>query len=528
MDERQRLQVALRRHAAISLLAADRAPPGGRTALVAALARAHGVTPQTIWRWWKRFRRAQQQLEGLMPPAHRADAGSLRAFPPQALEEAVRLREEEPRRSTTTLIELLTRLHPEWQGRIHRPTLDRHLRRLGKTRRRLAHSGRVLRRFESAARNDLWLADFCLPALSFQDGGEIHRAILLAVLDHHSRLVPAARFVPSRQALFVEEVLKAAFARYGLPRVLFVDNGAELTGSLVQSGCSHLGIRLVRAQVGQPESRGAIERFFRTVQEGFVPEMAAKAMIPTLPELNRFWEAWLEEFYHGRPHAGLRTAERERSPRQAWEEDPTPLRCLDPVTIDAAFLLRAPRRVDRTALIRWEGRSYLCHDALAGERVEMRYHPAHPESVQLWKDGRFLQVAFRYLPPEHVPRQDAPPPRPAPRESLLDLLDRQRQQRLQQALASPAPAPTPAFSEALAAALLEQRLGRNLSEREQQWLAESWRRDGGWDADTTAAAVDTYLASFGRERHLAYYLEFITQAHLRARQTARAEGTRRV
>jgi hypothetical protein len=127
-----------------------------------------------------------------MPPERRMDAGTLRAFPAAALDEAVRLREEEPRRSTTTLIELLTRLHPEWQGQIHRSTLDRHLRRL-------AHAGRVLRRFESAARNDLWIADFCLPALSFQQDGETGRAILFAVIDHCTRFVPVARFVPGRQ-----------------------------------------------------------------------------------------------------------------------------------------------------------------------------------------------------------------------------------------------------------------------------------------------------------------------------------------
>jgi putative transposase len=528
MDEPQRLQRALRRHAAISRLAVDRTPPGGRTALVAELACTHGVAPQTIWRWWARWRRAGERLEGLMPPERRRDAGTLRAFPAAALDEAVRLREEEPRRSTTTRIELLTRLHPEWQGQIHRSTLDRHLRRLGKTRRRLAHAGRVLRRFESAARNDLWIADFCLPALSFQEDGETHRAILFAVIDHCTRFVPVARFVPSRQALFVEEALQSGFARCGLPQVLFVDNGAELTGSLVQSGCTHLGIRLVRSHVGHPESRGAIERFFRTAQESFVPEMAAKAMIPTLPELNRFWDAWLEAFYHGRPHAALRVGDRERSPRQAWEEHPAPLRRLDPVHVEAAFLLRAPRRVDRTSLIHWEHRSYLCDDSLAGEKVEIRYHPAHPESVQLWRDGHFLQVAFRYLPPAHLPRQDAPPPRPLPQESLLDLLDRERQQRLRQAVAPPAGAPAPVFTEALAAALLEERLGRNLSEREQHWLAESWRRDGGWDAATTAAAIDTYLARCGRGSHVAYYLEFITQAHLRARKSVGLEGKRRV
>lgn len=522
MDEERRLKIALRRYAAIDRLVEAEIPRGGQASLLRELAAEQGRHPDTLWRWARRFR--QRGLDGLKPPARRADAGALKALAPEMLTLAVRLREEEPRRSTATLIALLERLNPEWQGKIARPTLDRHLRRLGKTRKRLAQPGRVLRRFAMAARNDLWVADFCLPELSFQQGGETHRAILLAIIDHKTRFVPAAAFVPSRQAIFVEELLRRAIAHCGLPRSFFVDNGAELVGSLVAGGCEHLGIRHIRASVGQPEARGVVERYFRTVQESFVPEMAAKGMLPTLDELNRYWDAWLE-FYHGRPHAGLEG----RSPRQVWDEDPAPLRRVDPVTVDGAFLLREHRRVNKTALVTWEGRNYLCADALVGERIEIRFHTARHDSVQIWKDGRFLQVAPRYLPPENVPRQPEAPPRPTPQESLLDLLDRERQQALQQRLATlPAaavPAESPHFTEAMAAAMLEQALGRNLEGRELQWLAESWRRSGGWQADLTERAVTAYRARYGPGRHLAYYLEFIGTVHLKAR---RVEGNSRV
>lgn len=522
MDEERRLHIALHRYAAIDRLVEAEIPRGGQASVLRALAAEHGHHPDTLWRWARRFQ--QGGLDQLKPPARRADAGALRGLTPEMLTLAVRLREEEPRRSTTTLIELMVRLHPQWRGKMARPTLDRHLRRLGKTRKRLAHPTRVLRRFAMAARNDLWVADFCLPELSFQQGGETHRAILLAIIDHKTRFVPAAAFVPSRQAVFVEELLRHAIALCGLPRSFFVDNGAELVGSLVAGGCAHLGIRHIRASVGEPESRGVVERYFRTVQDSFVPEMAAKGMLPTLDELNRYWDAWLE-FYHTRPHAGLDG----RCPRQAWEEDPAPLRRVDPVTVEGAFLLREHRRVDKTALITWEGRHYLCADALVGERVEIRFHPARQDALQLWKDGRFLQVAPRYLPPENVPHQPKAPPRPTPQESLLDLLDRERQQDLRQHLAALPPAAVPTagahFTEAMAAALLEQALGRNLEGRELQWLAESWRHSGGWSADLTARAVTAYRACFGPGRHLAYYLEFIQTAHLKARQ---AEGEARV
>ena len=100
---------------------------------------------------------------------------------------------------------------------------------------------------------------------------------------------------------------------------------------------------------------------------------------------------------------------------------------VDPVTIDGAFLLRETRRVDKAALVSWEGRKYRCEDALTQQRAEIRFHPARPESVQMWKDGRFLQLACRYLPPENVPNAPRTAPKPTPQQSLLDELDREHQ-----------------------------------------------------------------------------------------------------
>lgn len=517
MDEQARLKVALHRYAVISPLVESEVPAGGQAELLRRVGSEHGLAPDTVWRWAKRFRAGG--LDALRPAAHRSDRGRLAAFSDAWLDEAVRLREEEPRRSTHTIIALMERLHPECKGCITRPTLDRHLRRLGKTRRRLAQSTRPLRRFEKAARNDLWVADFCLPELSYQEHGETHRAILLGIIDHKTRRIVAGGFIPSRQAVFVEDMLKRAIAQCGLPHALFVDNGAELVGSLIVGGCQHLGIRHLRSHVGEPESRGVIERFFRTFQESFVPEMAAKAMIPTLPELNRFWDAWLEGFYHTQPHTALSTPGHPISPLQAWEQEVAPLRQVDPVTVDGAFLLRDSRRVSKTALVSWEGRSYLCEDTLAGERVEIRYHPSRPESVQIWKDDRFLQVAFRYLPPEHVPGQPRATAHPTPTESLLDQLDAERQARLANSTTQPQATPVGhLFTEAIAAALLEKALGRTLVDRELHWLGEAWRRAGGWDPVITDSAIAAYLARFGPGRHLAYYLEFIETAHLRDRR----------
>ena len=353
-------------------------------------------------------------------------------------------------------------------------------------------------------------------------------AVILGIIDHHTRRLMHFAAHPNRQATTVEDGLKSAMATFGLPASLYTDNGAELVGSLVDGACAKLGIRHICSGVGLPEGRGAIERFFRTFQESFLPEMAAKAMVPTLPELNRYLGAWRHEFYERQPHEGLEkgTDGVHLSPLSAWEADPTPQHPVDPARLNAAFLLGVTRRVDKTALVSLAGVRYLCPDPLVGAKVELRYHPTRPgEPLQIWENDRFVGLAFPYVPPEQVPHRPTAPPAPpvtGPTASALDILDAQRQQHLQTTLdaALPTPAQSLPFTEAAAAALLERALGRRLAAQEPRWLADTWRRCGGLDPAICAAALSAFIARHGTGQHLVHYLDQIQQEHVRLRRAS--------
>ncbi len=518
-DFQERQRVALKRYTAIAPRVEAEVPPGARMALWRDLAADHGVTVRTLQRWQRRFVRGGELLEALMPPEHRKDKGQLRALPEEVLQAAVVLRRAQPARSTRALIPLLEAEFPELQGRIGRVTLDRHLRRLGMTRKRLQATTRPLRRFQSPHRNALWIGDFNFPALQWRDGSELRPAVILGIIDHCSRRLPHFAAHPRRDAVAVEHGLREAVAEFGVPDKFYHDNGAELCSGIVLSALEDLGIHHIPSTVGVPEGRGAIERLFRTFEESFLPEMAAKAMVPTLPELNRYLLAWAREFYERKPHDGLDG----KTPLEVWAADPTPLRRVDPVRLDGAFLLRVTRRVDKTALISVKNHKFLCSDALVGAQVQARYHPARlDQPVQLWQHDRFLQLAFPYVVPERVPRQNTPPP-PAPAgpgPSALDLFDRQRRARLEQTLDAAPPAPDAAlpFTEAAAAALLERLLDRTLDEQERRWLAEAWRRCGGLQAPLCERALATFIRQHGTRQHLVYYLDQLETAHLHARK----------
>ena len=83
-----------------------------------------------------------------------------RSFPPEVLQKAIALREEQPERTTTMIVELLKR-DPELKDvqdlNVH--TLSTHLRLQGKTRRLLADKPRSYKRFEHEHTNSLWQGD---------------------------------------------------------------------------------------------------------------------------------------------------------------------------------------------------------------------------------------------------------------------------------------------------------------------------------------------------------------------------------
>ena len=111
-----------------------------------------GIT--TLRRYLKQYREGGFEA---LHPKERVDKGVPRALPPEVLEKAIALRQEQPGRTTPMLVELLKRdpaLHLTQLPNVH--TLTTHLRQCGKTSRLLAQSPRAFHRFEREAVNDMW------------------------------------------------------------------------------------------------------------------------------------------------------------------------------------------------------------------------------------------------------------------------------------------------------------------------------------------------------------------------------------
>jgi transposase InsO family protein len=434
-------QIALFRYGLIAQLIHNPPDPGQQERILREIAARsyqipgstrHRVSVTSLRRMLKAF-----QAGGFdaLRPRRRRDAGQPRAFPPEVLEQAIALREAQPRRTTQALVDILEH-DPGLQlpGRLCVHTLTTHLRRRGKTRRLLGQAPRVYRRFEREHVNALWQGDAMVgpwlpdPA----QPGKKRRAHLFAFIDDHSRLVPFGQFFFEEALPRLERVLKVAILRRGVPESLYVDNGAVFAATQFGVACASLRIHRIHGKPYSPEGRGKMERFWETLQNQFLPEVEVSE-IATLEELNESLWAWLECVYHQREHS-----ETGQTPLTRYSAGLEHVRSADPETLRSAFLWREQRKVRRDATLALQGNSYQVEPHLAGRTLELRFDPFDLSHIELHLDGRSLGVAAvvtqnrqLHLAVERLATEPLVPPKP---KSSLDYLAalRTEHQALQQ------------------------------------------------------------------------------------------------
>jgi transposase InsO family protein len=378
------------------------------------------VSVTSLRRYLKAYR--EKGFDALRPST-RADKGAPRAFPPDVLDKAIALREEQPARTTQTLADILQRdesLCLDQPINVH--TLTTHLRRRGKTRRLLGQAGKVYRRFEREHVNSLWQGDALVgPWLPDPHApAKKRRAHLFCFIDDHSRLVPYAEFFFDEALPRMERVLKVGILRRGVPKAVYVDNGLVYSSTQFSAACASLGIQRIQTAPYSPESKGKQERFFETLRAQFLPEVEASE-ITRLAELNESLWAWLECVYHQHVHS-----ETEQTPLARYTAGLDQIRSVEPETLRLAFLWREKRKVYRDATLALQGNRYQVDSALAGRKIELRYDPFDLSRMDLYLEGRSLGTATvitqkrqRHLKVERLATEPLDPPKS---KSSLDFL----------------------------------------------------------------------------------------------------------
>lgn len=144
-----------------------------------------------------------------------------------------------------------------------------------------------------------------------------------------------------------------------------------------------LGIRLSHSRPGQPQGRGKIERFFRTVRSQFLVEVEGRDDLE-LEQLRSWFSAWLEHRYHRRVHS-----ETGQTPLERFVADGVP-EVAGPALLREAFLWSATRTVTKTATVSLQGNRYEVDPALVGRKVELLFDPFDLARIEVrWNHTSF-------------------------------------------------------------------------------------------------------------------------------------------
>jgi putative transposase len=280
--------------------------------------------------------------------------------------------------------------------------------------------GKVYGRFEASVRNELWTGDGLHgPKL---DGGR--RAVLLAFIDDHSRLLVGWRWGSGEDVFRLEAALRAGLMARGVPEAILVDRGSAFVSSPLLRACAVLGVKLIHASPRAATTKGKIERFFRSVRDQFLVEIDDGA---GLTELNRLFSAWLEVVYHRRVHSETGQTPLERFDAAGAPPLPTP------ALLREAFLWSQTRTVTKTATVSLHGNQYEVDPALAGRKVELVFDPFDLTRIEVRYQHRPFGTAVplmigRYTHPQ-AEREIPPPPAPTGID-YLKLLAEQRDAEL--------------------------------------------------------------------------------------------------
>ena len=518
-DDDPALARALVRYRLIAEAAA--APRGGRTRLLQLAAtkevtwpdgRAVHVTVRTLQRWLARFQHGGLAALVRRP---RKDKGRARAITDAALARVIALRQEEPARSTPTLIDIVERAGEIAKGGLRRSTLDRHLDRRGASRRMMHVLGakrHVRLQFEHPL--TFVVGDFHAGPYVRDATGDIRRAELGAFIDHCSRFVPESRYGLVEDLMHVRRGLRAFCVTHGLPHKLYVDRGPGYQANRFHFGCAQLGIDVAHSKPYVSEGRGVIERFNRTVKEAFEVEVRLRPEPPTLDELNQFWWAWLDERYHQRVHSEI-----DEPPRERWLRllETAQVRRADPALVDELLRLQAKRTVHaKTSAVEVCGVRFVVDTALRRRRVSVLYDPHDLSSVLVFYDGRRIQRAVPQLPGEH-PVSHPSAAKPPPSVDYLELLRRDHQRRRADATAAIRFRAVPDDDAQLTLSRLVERLrtccGRALGDVEAEHAAAVLHAIAPVELAIADTALRTAAATLGTGLHASQYLEAL-RAHV--------------
>lgn len=325
---------------------------------------------ETLRKWLYRYRNGGLPA---LQDSRKKNRGTHNAVPEPIENRLFELRKAHPR---WPLSRLLKQIKKEKLWNCRRPsraTLYRFARSVNLQRDPHLKKHTEARPFAYQEFGQLWMADF-LHGPKMRINRQKRKTYLHAIIDDATRYVVRAGFFTAENTEVLMTELMASIRNYGKPLRFYTDNGACYASRHLKFVCANLGVHLIHTPPAQPRGRGKVERFFRTVRDGFLD--GDKPVAHTLEGLNSSFSQWLA-LYHKRIHSALGISPLDKRLQQKNVCNLLP----ETVDIEPLFRMKRRCRVYLNNTIRFKRRSYEVFDALPGQRVDVWFLPWNLDTV---------------------------------------------------------------------------------------------------------------------------------------------------
>lgn len=152
-------------------------------------------------------------------------------------------------------------------------------------------------RFTPQRANEVWSMDFVADQLA--NGGKFR---MLTIVDIFTREALAIDVGPRLKGEHVVHALDKLRMKRGKPKYLFVDNGSEFSGRMLDLWAYQHQVRIDFSRPGKPTDNGFIETFNGSLRD----ECLNTNWFASLDEASEIIEAWRRDYNESRPHMALR------------------------------------------------------------------------------------------------------------------------------------------------------------------------------------------------------------------------------
>lgn len=337
----------------------------------------------TIKSWYLKYNKLG--IDGLMPKI-RNDAGQPRSFNEETTKKIHAIKEQYPYITGKMVYQKLIEEGYIKASNVSVSSVYRYIKENNLKRNQLAPVER--KAFEMEFANECWQSDTSHGPKIIIDGRK-KQTYLISIIDDASRLVTHSQFYFNDNAVNMQTTLKKAILKYGVPKKLFVDNGSSYKNTQLSFICASLGILLIHTKPYSPQSKGKIERLFRTFKDNYINSIDWNKF-KSLEHLNKEFNNYLKKDYQNKEHSAI-----QETPKNRYFKDIDKIKYKTEEDIESSFLHRVTRKVNNDSTIKLHTKYFEVPQKYIKQRINIRYSPIDIDTAYIYdKNNNQTEIIY--------------------------------------------------------------------------------------------------------------------------------------